>query len=186
MIRITGGEAKGRQIKVPEGLSVRPTASKMRQALFNILIGKVEGADFLDLCAGTGAMGIEALSRGASSLIAVDESARNVRAIENALRALKFDAEVIAGDVRDVVARLPAEHFDIIFADPPYKTKLPGAIVELVDRKRLLRPGGVLAVEHTRDYKFPENLSTLVFAKKREYGQSAFSFFTHEAQGDGE
>lgn len=184
MIRITGGEAKGRQIKVPEGLSVRPTASKMRQALFNILGSRVPESHFLDLCAGTGVMGIEALSRGAASLTAVDESPRNVRAIENALKALKFDAEVIAGDVRDVVARLPAEHFDIIFADPPYKTKLPGAILELVDRKGLLKPDGILAVEHSRDYKFPENLSTLVFAKKREYGQSAFSFFTHSARGD--
>ncbi len=177
MIRITGGEARGRQLKVPEGLSVRPTASKMRQALFNILASKVREAHFLDLCAGTGVIGIEALSRGAASLIAVDESPRNVRAIENALKVLSFEAEVIVGDVRDVLGRLPADHFDIIFGDPPYKTRLPSSIVELVDRRGLLKEDGILVLEHIRGYEFPENLSTLVFRKKREYGQSAFSFF---------
>lgn len=182
MIRITGGQARGRQIKVPEGLGVRPTASKMRQALFNILGEQVVGCVFLDLCAGTGIMGIEALSRGASSLVLVEESARNARSIRGALAACDFEAEVIVADVRDALNRLPAEHFDIIFADPPYKTRLPGVIVEIVDRKRLLNPDGVLAIEHVRDYKFPENLSTLVLTKSRDYGQSAFSFFANAAK----
>lgn len=147
-LRITGGQARGRSIESPQGLDVRPTSSKIRQALFNILGARVSGANFLDLFAGSGLMGMEAMSRGAGSLIAVEESGKLATAIEKTLERLNLEGEVIRGDVRDVVNNLPKLYFDIVFADPPYKSSLSKTVVQLVAKKRLLKPEGILVVEH--------------------------------------
>src|SRR5579885_1525759 len=129
-LRVTGGTARGRAIESPPGRDVRPTSSKIRQALFNILQSRLspgfsEGDyHFLDLFAGTGMMGIEALSRGASELIAVEADRKLAQNIIQSLEKLGLEGEVIAGDVRETLDKLPAYYFDVIFADPPYKTVL--------------------------------------------------------------
>src|SRR5881628_2830881 len=120
-LRITGGEARGRSISGPIGLEARPTASKIRQAFFNILHERINGARFLDLFAGTGLMGIEALSRGAHQLVAVYESRKMTKMIQANLAKIGYEAEVISADVRRVIPILETDSFDIIFADPPYK-----------------------------------------------------------------
>lgn len=176
-MRITGGTARGRTIEGPVGLTARPTASKIRQAFFNILRNNVPGARFLDLCAGTGLMGLEALSRGARSLIAVEENRRLARGLELDLSRLGFEGEVICADVRKVLPLLDSGAFDIIYADPPYKSRIATSILQGVSKGRLLAPAGVLAVEHARADFLPEDVSGLVQYDKRCYGQSAITFY---------
>ena len=149
-MRITGGEARGRLIKAPPGLSIRPTASKVRQAFFNILSNNLYGARFLDLCAGTGLMGIESLSRGADSLIAVEEHRPSARAIEANLKLLGYEGEVICADVRKALPILAPGSFDIIYADPPYKSELVFDLTHLVEKFELLDEDGVLIIEHLK------------------------------------
>lgn len=174
---ITGGEAKGRRIASPEGLAVRPTASKIRQAIFNILGARTADARFLDIFAGTGLIGLEALSRGAAQLTAVEENRKMTRAIQTSLQMLQFEAQVICADFRQVLPSLPKHSYDIIFADPPYKSPLAGSVLQTVDRCDLLAPQGIMLIEHVKGYELPENLRNLTRGDTRHYGQTGISFF---------
>lgn len=179
-MRITAGTARGREIVCPPGLDVRPTASKIRQAFFNILRNKVENARFLDLCAGSGLMGLEALSRGAAELVSIDESRNMVKVIEGNVAKLNFSAQVFQSDVRSIMSHLPKDHFDIIFADPPYKSRLSESILNNVAKNNLLRKDGVLAIEHARESQLPEASGNLVKYDCRHYGQTSVSFYRQQ------
>lgn len=179
-LRITGGEARGRLIAGPQGLPLRPTASKVRQAIFNILAFKLNQARFLDLCAGTGLMGLEALSRGAASLIAVEEDRRAIKAIDTNLKHLGYEAELICADVRKALVVLESAGFDIIFADPPYKTTLAREILSLVNEKGLLDLEGVLVIEHLKNIQLPEREGELERSSYRCYGQTALSIYENK------
>ncbi len=176
-MRITGGKARGRSISSPEGLAVRPTGAKIRQAFFNILAAKIESARFLDVFAGTGMMGLEALSRGCESVVFVEESRRMTCAIQNSLVTLGYEAEVMTGDFRRLLPAFAGQEFDIVFADPPYKTPFGKLVVEAIDRQDLLAPDGVLVVEHLRGFQFPEDMERLTRVDQRTYGQTGLSFF---------
>lgn len=177
-MRITGGTARGRSVESPVGLEIRPTGAKVRQALFNILAWRMNGARFLDICAGTGLIGIEALSRGAGSLISVEENRAVAKAVENSLRKLKLDGEVICGDWRRVLPILEPKSFDIIFADPPYKSPHIKEIPLSVEKYDLLDEGGLLVIEHLKGYKFSDDCTVLVLQSTRNYGQTSLSFFS--------
>jgi 16S rRNA (guanine966-N2)-methyltransferase len=181
-LRITGGECRGRIIEAPDGLDVRPTASKIRQAFFNILSNIVDGAAFVDVCAGSGLMGLEALSRGAASLIAIEENRSMVKIIQANIKKLEFgeQAEVIAADAKKALPLLKAREADIIFADPPYKSQLAEPILKIVASQGLLTDHGVLAIEHAADQRLPEKLENLVNYDRRKYGQTAVSFFRRD------
>ena len=176
-MRITGGDARGRSITSPEGLAVRPTGAKIRQAFFNILADSIETARFLDVFAGTGLMGLEALSRGCTDVVFVEESRRMTSAIQSSLTELGYEAKVMTGDFRRLLPAFASQEFDIIFADPPYKTPFGKLVVEAVERHDLLAEGGVLVVEHLRGYQFPGDLSLLHRVDERTYGHTGLSFF---------
>jgi 16S rRNA (guanine966-N2)-methyltransferase len=175
-VRITGGDARGRRVSAPDGLEVRPTGAKVRQAFFNILGDRLKGCRFLDLCAGSGLMGLEALSRGAESLTAVEEQRKMVRIIQENLKHLEYQAEVICGDVRKVLPVLESEKFDIIFADPPYKAGVGQTVLELIERHRLLSADGLFVIEHLKNQPLSE-CGSLTLRNKRDYGQTSLSFF---------
>lgn len=177
-MRITGGQARGRVISGPEGRQARPTASKVRQAFFNIVCNNVEGARFLDVCAGSGLMGLEALSRGAKSLVAIEEDRQLAKAIESNIKKLGFAGEVICGDARRVLALLPPQKFDLIFADPPYKSRLAAEILPLIEAHDLLAADGIAALEHIEAAGLPEETDELVKWKSKSYGKTLLSFFT--------
>lgn len=181
-MRITGGEARGRRVGGPDGLEVRPTASKVRQAFFNILGGKLKGCRFLDLCAGSGLMGIEALSRGAGSVVHVEEKRKLVRAIELNLIQLNLNGRVVCGDVCLVLPTFAPESFDVIFADPPYKANLSGAILRGVDQNNLLADGGVFIVEHLRSLPPPVESGQLKVTDQRHYGQTTLTFYRKSSE----
>ncbi len=178
-MRITAGTARGREIVCPPGLDVRPTASKIRQAFFNILRNKVQGAHFLDLFAGSGLMGLEALSRGAAALTSIDESRNMVKIIESNLAKCNFTAQVFQSDVKSILSHLPKNQFDIIFADPPYKSRLSERALNGVAENNLLNAGGILAIEHAREFQLPEESGNLVAYDQRHYGQTTVTFFHH-------
>ena len=183
-MRITGGEARGRAITGPEGLEVRPTASKVRQAFFNILCNKVAGARFLDICAGSGLMGLEALSRGAAGLVSIEENKKMAQSIRANLTRFKFDGEVICADVRKVLPILNKHGADIAFADPPYKSNLLPTILRLFEEHKLLSPDGVLAFEHDAGTPVPGETESLVNFDSRKYGQTKISFYRYKTPDD--
>lgn len=183
-LRITGGDARGRLVTAPEGLEVRPTAAKVRQALFNILFDRLRDAQFLDLFAGSGLMGMEALSRGARNVVAVEEKRQMSRLISDNYKILGYQAEVITGDVRKVLPVLEERVYDIVFADPPYKSQLASTVVELVGKYHLLADDGVLLVEHARSFLMPDEVDGLRLTDRRHYGQTSISFYKIPAQGN--
>jgi 16S rRNA (guanine(966)-N(2))-methyltransferase RsmD len=149
----------------------------MRQALFNILSARIANADFLDIFAGSGLVGLEALSRGVASLTAIEEDRVLAHNIQAAVAQMGYEAEIIATDFRRAIPTINGRKFDIIFADPPYGTSFGSEVLSLVAAHKLLKPGGILVVEHSAracphyegDILRPEDY--------RRYGQSAFSFF---------
>lgn len=134
----------------------------------------------LDICAGTGLIGIEALSRGAGSLISIEENRALAKAIETTLKKLKLDGEVICGDFRRVLPILEPKSFDIIFADPPYKSPHISEIPLSVAKHDLLDDGGLLVIEHLKGFKFGPDCQELTLTSTRNYGQTSLSFFSRE------
>ncbi len=127
-------------------------------------------------------MGMEALSRGAQSLTLVEMSRKLAAAIEKSLDHLSFEADVIVGDVRETLKDLAGEPFDIIFADPPYKSTLAKSVLHLVDRHRLLKEDGILIIEHEIKLDLPVDEVSLELSKKKIYGQSCLSLFTNSTE----
>jgi 16S rRNA (guanine966-N2)-methyltransferase len=186
-VRIIAGTHGGRLLEGPRGVATRPTADRVREAIFNILAaGGAAPQQALDLYAGSGAFGLEALSRGAEAAVFVDESAAAATLIRKNACALGVEAlcEVATARVVDWLRRAPsAQLFGWIFLDPPYAVaarELDRALA-LVDERGLLAKGGVAIAEH--DHKQPpaERHGTLALSDRRRYGQTAVSFFTHEA-----
>lgn len=162
-MRITGGTVARRRLKVPAGLAVRPTADLVKQAVFNSLGVRVVGARVLELFAGTGALSLECLSRGAVSTVCVEKSSRHAEVLRQNFAEAGFASEMLAVRVQDVftaVAQLVAEgpQFDLVLADPPYGEKNIGRrstsyAQQLLDDPglpRLLAPGGLLVLGHAR------------------------------------
>jgi 16S rRNA (guanine966-N2)-methyltransferase len=179
-MKITGGIACGRSIAVPAIHGVRPTGSKMRQALFNILGTKVRNAEVLDLFAGSGLMGFEALSRGARSLLCVEKNFVCMHCLEMNANKLGYREKVklIRDDFRRAMDRLTEQQFDIIFADPPYKSDFAQQVLTRVVDSQLLASEGVLVIEHLISTTLISDESKLNLIECRPYSLSAFSFFS--------
>ncbi len=184
MIRITGGRFRGQQIFCPKGEAVRPTTSFMRESLFSILATRVMDAHVLDLFAGCGTIGFEALSRGAREVLAVEKSGAQVRMLERSRDKLKLGSQEYQIIHQDVFAWVkaqpvsPAEvsQFDLIFLDPPYALEGVETIILTCFEKRLLHPSGQLVWENAAA-KVPEPLMPY-HRESRKYGNSALSFFS--------
>jgi 16S rRNA (guanine(966)-N(2))-methyltransferase RsmD len=171
-VRILSGRWKGRALKVPK--SARPTSSRAREALFDILQDDVAGCRFLDLFAGSGAVGLEALSRGASRAVFVEKDSSALETNLSACGARPEEHELLREDARDAAATLSrrGETFDVVFADPPYAVK-PAFSRSLAD---LLAPGGKLVLQ-TDSAADPPNVAGLVSGARRAYGRNVFWFF---------
>lgn len=179
-MRIITGSAKGAKLKTPRGRDTRPTADRVKESLFNILGPMVEGRVVLDIFAGTGSLGLEALSRGAESAVLVDkataplmrENARHVR--------LEGRAEVIDLDVFAALARLSAGQrtFGLIFCDPPYHLGLWEKALSALDSGEILSYEGILVVEHGADENVYPQLDNLQLVLNKSYGHTTqLSFF---------
>jgi 16S rRNA (guanine966-N2)-methyltransferase len=172
-MRVTGGELGGRRLVAPPS-GVRPTADRVREALFARL-SDLDGVCVLDLYAGTGALGIEALSRGAERAVFVERSHASLAALRRNLRTLELDerARVVRGDVRSALRRLSGEglRFDLVLADPPYADRELSAPLALLVSGRLLAPGATVVVERSRRHPLP-SIEGLVSHESRRYGDT--------------
>ena len=179
-MRIIGGEARGRVVRLPAGSRIRPTADRVKESLFNIL-HSVEGSSFLDLFAGSGNVGLEALSRGARFATFVEKDLRLVGTLEENLVQLGFAAraEVIPADAERGLARLAqgGNRFDIIFADPPYDQGLALGTLEWPDMRKALAENGIIVLQHSVR-EIPEGLQAhpWIVADQRRYGDTVLSF----------
>jgi len=179
-MRIIGGQARGRQIRLPAGCRIRPTADRVKESLFNIL-HPVEGAYFLDIYAGCGNVGLEALSRGARGSVFVEKDLRLVDAIRENLRLLGFEGqgEVIVAGAEQGLRRLGkrGERFDILFADPPYDEDFLPEILRCLEGAELLAENGIIVLQHSVREDPKESLTqTLVMTDQRRYGDTLLSF----------
>jgi 16S rRNA (guanine966-N2)-methyltransferase len=171
-MRIVAGELKGRRLKSPKWEGLRPTSDKLRETLFNVIAGQVTGARVLDLYAGTGAIGIEALSRGASHVTFVDNDARALKLIEENLRHCGIaDRYAIIRTPQS----LPAESFELAVLDPPYDE--PDLMASIAAAEPLMAPGGLLVLEHARRRQVPEHVGRLVKTRDLMSGDSALAFY---------
>ncbi len=179
MLRITGGDCRGRQLKTVPGLSTRPTSGKVRQALFNIVQFQLADSSWLDLFAGSGVVGIEALSRGAANCLFVEKEPRCCGVITANLDRMALPGGLLwCMDFKRATEKLllSGQQFDFVFADPPYGAKDAYTTV-LKKAAGLLRPEGMLILEHLASETFD---SELELVKSRSYGDSALSFFIKE------
>ena len=178
-LRLTGGQGRGRRLASASLGGLRPTAARVREALFDILGGRVAGAEVLDVFAGTGAIGIEALSRGARRVVFVESDARAARLIVANLRAagLTGDATVVASDALRALERLAARgaSFAIVFLDPPYAAGASSAILER--SAALVATGGVLVVEADGRRGADIVAPGLRAGRRYRYGDSRLSVF---------
>ncbi|MDX1480993.1 MAG: 16S rRNA (guanine(966)-N(2))-methyltransferase RsmD [Woeseiaceae bacterium] len=156
-MRIVAGKWRGRLLEVADADTLRPTGERLRETLFNWLAPRIEGARCLDLFAGSGALGFEALSRGAASAVLVDADAIVVRRLrENAKRLSADGVEIVRADARQWLESQHADPFDIVFLDPPYADDSIGELCRLMARSDLLVPGARVYFEQPRSRKGPE------------------------------
>jgi len=178
-MRVIAGEAKGRRLKRVPGSSTRPVGERVKEALFGILRDRVEGALFLDLYAGTGSVGIEALSRGARGAVFVERGRRAVATIKHNLAHTRLSdrARVVQSDVFAFLRKEDLEPFDLIYVAPPQYQGLWAKTLRAVDEASLLAPGGlVVAQMHPKEYEELE-LETLELTDQRKYGSTTLCFY---------
>jgi 16S rRNA (guanine(966)-N(2))-methyltransferase RsmD len=186
-VRIIAGKYRGRKLKSPPSLNTRPTSDRLRETLFNVLAPCIDGARFLDLCAGSGAVGIEALSRGAAQATFVDRS-RKMCALTRANLELcgipEGQTEVVMSEAAEFLRRARnKEPWDIVFFDPPYTSDYTQGL-GLLGRhaKEMLAENGLVVVEHHRKNDLPEELGRLLRQRILKQGDSALSLY--EAKAD--
>ena len=176
-MRITGGKFGGRNLKVPKSDAIRPTQDRVREALFNIIQFEVPGSDFLDLFAGSGAVGLEALSRGAAKTMFVEANRRHVAVLKENLECLRVQsavAEIIAADCYRWIATYSGPGFSIGFADPPYalgEEKGYAQVLATLAERGVIRPGGLFVAEMTAVQK-AEETPGWELVRDRTYGKT--------------
>jgi 16S rRNA (guanine966-N2)-methyltransferase len=181
-MRVIAGKFRSRRLKGPGKLRLRPTSDRLRETLFNILGPSVEGSLFIDLYAGTGAIGMEALSRGAREVFFVESHVATARLIIENLQSLGVQegVEVIERDALRALELLASRHLlaDFIFLDPPYADGDESLrILEFLDASHLIAPYGIVIVEHHVKTDLPERLDRLERSRLLEEGDAALSFY---------
>lgn len=179
-IRVIAGKAKGRKLKLVSGDSTRPVGDRVKESLFNILSPVVSGSSWLDLFAGTGSVGIEALSRGAAHVVFIDNARLAVKTIhENlAITDLAADARVVRADAFDYLSRPPTRAFDVVYVAPPqYHGLWKDALLRLDEQPDWLNPDGIVVVQFDPKEQEAVTLQTLEAYDERKYGRTLLWFF---------
>lgn len=179
-LRVIGGDRKGLALASPRGLALRPTSARVREALFDILGEIIAGARFLDLFAGTGAVGIEALSRGAARCLFVEKDRTAAEIVRRNLGAGGFGSRgtVLVESLPSALSRLPrGEDFDIVFIDPPYDGPLGEETLAILGRTGNLSSHCRVILEHRKFRKPPESAGRLHLRRGARYGDTVLSFY---------
>ncbi|MFO0600454.1 MAG: 16S rRNA (guanine(966)-N(2))-methyltransferase RsmD [Myxococcaceae bacterium] len=181
-MRIVGGSARGRTLATPRSDDViRPTADRARETIFNVLGQSCDGLTVLDLYAGTGALGLEAVSRGAIKAVLVDKAKEALELCRQNTATLKFGdrVEIVAGDALKIVERLGTEGrvFELVFADAPYALKVGVAVLEALENARVVSHEGVAVIETAPEEAMPESHGHFAQIDRRVIGAAAFSIY---------
>lgn len=182
-MRIISGCARGKKLVEFSGARVRPTADRVREAVFSILtsrLGPLHDCNVLDLFAGTGALALEALSRGAKSALFVDTHPESIKIIQTNISGCRFDqcAQVLRSELPAALAlTVKNGPFDLIFLDPPYAQGLAEATLVQIDALSLLAEGGIIVVETEKGVDLPEQIGSLTRSDQRLYGVSSVTLF---------
>jgi 16S rRNA (guanine(966)-N(2))-methyltransferase RsmD len=175
-VRVIGGEFRSRPLKSLPGLDVRPTPDRLRESLFNILAPRIQDAVFVDICAGTGAVGIEALSRGASRAVFIEQNRAAVNLIRENLRSLHLEsrAEVRQGRAAATLPKLERQSWHIVFIDPPYRLEeeYERVLIILSDP-----PPPLVVVQHASRHQLAESYGRLTRKRVLRQGDNSLSFY---------
>ncbi|KYD23610.1 hypothetical protein B4113_2975 [Geobacillus sp. B4113_201601] len=190
-MRVISGTCKGRKLQAVPGMSTRPTTDKVKEAIFNIIGPYFSGGIGLDLFAGSGGLGIEALSRGLDRVIFVDHDRKAVQTVRKNVAAcgLEKQAEIYCNDAERALKAVAKRglRFSVIFLDPPYKENEWPALLSALAGCRLLEPGGVVVAEHSAKARLPETADGLVQWKQETYGITGVTIYRWKGdETDGE
>lgn len=181
MLRIISGTARGIKINAPDTKNTRPTLDRVKESVFNILMPYIGDTVVLDLFAGSGNLGIEALSRGANRAVFVDNSNLCVKVISENLKKTKFidKAEILNMDVFRALSHLreKGEKFDIVFMDPPYNMNFLAKTLQMLNDFDIISNDGIVACEHHEDEPAPDMVGNLEKVRSKNYGDTFFSFY---------
>lgn len=180
-MRIITGDFKGRRLEMPVGKDIRPTTEKVKEAIFSIIAGNIPGAVCVDLFAGTGNLGLEALSRGAEKCYFADNSRESLNLIKRNIEMCRAEewSVVIPGDYERTLTRLGerGEKIDIFFLDPPYREGLYEKCFELIREYDLLAEEGIIVAEHGEREPLPEEIEGYIVLKQKNYGSIAITIY---------
>ena len=168
-MRVVSGTARGKRLKTPENYDIRPTTDNVKESIFNIIQFDIEGRRVLDLFAGTGQMGIEALSRGAAEVVFVDASREAVKIVKDNLKTCGMNAPVLQCDALSYLKS--CGKFDLIFVDPPYDSGLYQPVLEQINAVDICTEGGIIMCECRANYALPEVHEPYSVAKEYRYGK---------------
>ncbi|MEG1632439.1 MAG: 16S rRNA (guanine(966)-N(2))-methyltransferase RsmD [Oscillospiraceae bacterium] len=177
-MRVITGSVRGRKLKEPKGLDIRPTSDMIKEAVFNIIQYDIEGRRVLDLFAGTGQMGVEALSRGAAEVVFADESRESVKLVRENLALCGFEARVEQTDSIGYIDR--CGRFDLILLDPPYDSGLLESALKRIRNVDILSDGGIIICESPREKSMPELAEPYVKTLERNYGKIKITVYIKE------
>lgn len=184
-MRVISGKARGLKLNTPKNQDVRPTTDRVKESLFNIINSYIIDSKILDLFAGSGSLGIECLSRGASKCIFVDISKESIDLVKSNVKKARVENEsiIINADFKDAVKKLQVqkEKFDVIFMDPPYYKDMFVSALEGIDNADLLDEDGIIIIEHDTKDTFPNNIGRLEKDKSKKYGSTTLTFYKMEA-----
>lgn len=171
-------------------MGTRPTTDKVKEAIFSMIGPYFDGGAVLDLFAGTGGLGIEALSRGMEQAIFVDMDNKSIETVRHNLKATKFEeqAEVYRNEAIRALKALEKRGvaFDLVFLDPPYRMKNGDEIMQLIADRQLMRSGGTVVLEHDSKHKYPDTVGHYNCLRRSEYGEAAVTIYRYEPSGQAE
>ena len=180
-MRVISGSSKKRSLRTLKGLGLRPTPDRVREAIFNIIASELPGRMVLDLFAGSGSLGIEALSRGAKEAVFIETHLEAVRILKENLKSCRFSdrGTVIRWRVETGIKLLEKKRksFDLVFLDPPYDKALIVRTLKALSPSNILKSGSMVIAQHSLRETFPELLGRLVLEDQRRYGETLVSFF---------
>lgn len=168
-MRVITGKARGRRLLEPEGMDIRPTTDKVKESIFNIIQFDIEGRRVLDLFAGTGQLGIEALSRGAGRAVFVDSSRDSLKIVRENLKRCNMEAEAVQSDSLAYLER--CGKFDVIFLDPPYATELVDKALAKIIKFDILSDGGIIICETVREKALSPVSAPYFIGREYNYGK---------------
>lgn len=175
-MRVITGSARGRRLRTPDNYDIRPTSDNVKEAVFNILQFDVEGRRVLDLFAGTGQLGIEALSRGAASAVFIDRDRTAVQIVKDNLKTCGLTGTVLCGDSLSYLRS--CGKFDLIFVDPPYDSGLYDDVLQTINQVDMLSEGGIIIVEARRETPLSDMTAPYRALREYRYGKVKICTYT--------